>query len=323
MTPPQNLKEYKFFEQIERYIKAEKDAENTVVPPDISKECISFSEVIYQSTNPSIAKEICEMFVKRYISLNPSMILSRSNTHYIEDCAFLNYWLNYELNKSAFYKNISVKIFYQGMEGYVQDKLNYLLLTNDEIFDINKDELDKIHILFNLYTDYHKIYSKGELICAPKNICLDFSNKCVQEYKKGIIKCQNKESDFCKAIAKFKSTYGTLKENNKSNNHFNSKELIPLPSYEQTSEEFLSLFNRRKNIAIATISIICSIFGTILILFYLYKFTPFGKWIPLNKKRSQGKRHIMNEELYNIIDNYNEDSVYNEYTPYRVGYNST
>ncbi|VUZ93027.1 PIR protein [Plasmodium vivax] len=321
MTPPQNLKEYKFFEQIERYIKAEKDAENAVVPPDISKECISFSKVLYKSEYPSIAKQICEKFAKRYISLYPSLDMSTSDPNYIKDWAFLNYWLNCELNKSVLYKNTYVKEFYHGMEGYVQDKLNYLLLTNDEIFDINKDELDKIHILFNLYTDYHKIYSNDKLICAQKSICLDYSKKCVEEYKKGIIKCEKNESDFCKAIRVFEKEYERLIQNNKKMGDFNTKDLITLPSYEVALKEYQSELYRRK-ISIAIISIICSIFGIILILFYLYKFTPFGKWLPINKK-NQEKRHAMKEKMYNFIDNSNEYSTYNEYTPYRVGYNST
>ncbi|KMZ77120.1 hypothetical protein PVIIG_06185 [Plasmodium vivax India VII] len=260
---------YKFFEDIGRYIEAENKAEGITTPHDISKECDSFSKVGYKLENISIAKEICEKFVKRYISLNPSMKMSTSDPNYKNEWAFFNYWLNYEFNKNTFNKHIYVKDFYNDMENYVNVKLNYAVLTNDEIFDINKGELDKMHILFNLYSNYYKIYSNDEIICSQKPICLDYSKKCVQEYKNGIIKCPEIKSDFCNAIEEFENKYETLKKSTKSKDYFNPNELISLPSYQEAFNEYQSELNKR--IAIVTISIICSIFGIILILFYLYK----------------------------------------------------
>ncbi|KMZ96073.1 hypothetical protein PVNG_06434 [Plasmodium vivax North Korean] len=195
--------------------------------------------------------------------------MTKEYTHYINDWTFLNYWLNYELNKSPFYKNIFVNEFYNNMENYILHILGYVFFINDEIYDINKDELDKIHILFNLYSNYYGIINEGNIVCKTKDICLDFSNKCAEEYKKGIIKCENIDSDFCRNIDQFKRKYVSLKESDKSKDDFNSNELIPLPTYDQALQEYHSELNRK--ITIVTISILCSIFGIILILFYLYK----------------------------------------------------
>ncbi|CAI7724323.1 hypothetical protein PVPAM_000044800 [Plasmodium vivax] len=311
---------YEFFKEIDKYIEAENSADSTTPPPKTSSECNYFSTLGYNSENPSLAKEICEKFVKRYKTLNPTLIVSREDLNYKNNWAFLNYWLNYELNKSTFNKNTCVKNFYNYMENYIFDILEYGFFISDEIFDINKDELDKLHILFNLYSNYHQIINEANIACNTKDTCLDYSKKCVLEYKKGIIQCPNNISDFCKVIEQFKIKYDGLKSKPKSSRHFSTSELISLPSHEEALNEYPSELN--KKITIVTISILCSIFGIILILFYLYKFTPFGKWLPINKK-NQEKRHAMKEKMYNFIDNSNEYSTYNEYTPYRFGYNST
>ncbi|KNA01555.1 hypothetical protein PVNG_05001 [Plasmodium vivax North Korean] len=261
---------YKFFENIDRYIKAENNAESTRTPQEISTECDSFSKVLYKSEYPSIAKQICEKFAKRYISLYPSLDRSTSDPNYIKDWAFLNYWLNCELNKSVLYKNTYVKEFYHGMEGYVQEKLKYGFLTDIEIFDINEDKLDDIHLLFNLYSNFHRIINEDKIVCKNENICLDYYSKCVQEYKRGIIKCRKEDSDFCKVIGAFRKKYDALKSKTISSSHFSTSELKSLPSHEEALDEYNNELYRRK-ITIATISIICSIFGISLILFSLYK----------------------------------------------------
>ncbi|KMZ77229.1 hypothetical protein PVIIG_06315 [Plasmodium vivax India VII] len=196
--------------------------------------------------------------------------MTQRDHEYIYHWASLNYWLNAELNKSTFYKNICVKEFYNNMESYVQDILKYGVLMDDEIFDINKDELDKIHILFNIYSNYQGIINNGEIVCKNENICLDYYRKCFQEYKNGIIMCPKYDTDFCKELEKFQEKYEKIKNPEPRTNIYDYNIIKPLPSHKEALQEYLSELKRKK-ITIATLSVICSMFGIILILFCLYK----------------------------------------------------
>ncbi|VUZ99496.1 PIR protein [Plasmodium vivax] len=323
MGCPQNNKpeSYSFFKNIMVYLDAVKGSENNETPQEVTKECTSMSSNHYKNKNPKIAKSICEQFLKLYKLLNNSVSKPKGDPTYVSVVNFLNYWLNTELKKKMYNENICVKDFCDNLETYSYGIVDIKMHSNDEIYVIKNDDLENMNILYNLYSNYYNVYNGSNIVCTAKDTCLEYSKKCFEEYKKGIIKCEKSESDFCKAIRVFESEYKSLKQQNKSNDDFNSKDLITLPSYEEAFNEYLSELKRR-NITIATISIICSIFGIILILFSLYKFTPFGKWLPINKK-DQEKRHVMKEKIYNFIDNSNEYSTYNKYTPYRFGYNST
>ncbi|KMZ76631.1 hypothetical protein PVIIG_06428 [Plasmodium vivax India VII] len=259
---------YKFFDDIKEYIDAVKNSENTEAPQEISHECTLMSTSFYKN-NPEVAKSICVQFLKLYKSLYNFKSKDISDPTYLSAVHFLNYWLNAELKKKMFNKNVCVKDFYDHMETYAQFIDNIHIYSYDEICVIKNDELDNMNILYNLYSNYYNVFNGSNIVCATKESCLEYSKQCFQEYKKGIIKCENNDSDFCKAIKEFENKYDSLKRGNKTNNGFNSKELMPLPSYEQAFEEYQSELNRR--ITIVTISIICSIFGIIIILFYLYK----------------------------------------------------
>ncbi|SCA60798.1 Plasmodium variant antigen protein Cir/Yir/Bir, putative [Plasmodium vivax] len=301
MTRCESPKEgmFKFFENIDRYINAVKSPENASTQQEVSRECTLMSNYFYRNKNPGVAKSICEQFLKLYISLNEYVSKIKTDPTYLSAVHFLNYWLNAELKKKLFKENIDVNDFYDNLETYAQSIDAISFLNIKEICVIKNDELDNMNILYNLYSNYYNVFNGSNIVCATKESCLEYSKQCFQEYKKGIIKCENNDSDFCKAIKEFENKYDSLKRGNKTNNGFNSKELMPLPSYEQAFEEYQSELNRRITI-----------------------FTPFGKWLPINKK-NQEKRHAMKEKMYNFIDNSNEYSTYNEYTPYRFGYNST
>ncbi|CAI7719367.1 PIR protein [Plasmodium vivax] len=312
---------YNFYDNIETYLNAIKSSENGDTQQKVSTECSSMSTAFYNRKNPKVAKSICEKFLKLYISLNEPLSKGKNDATYLSAVNFLNYWLNAELKKKLFKENIDVNDFYDNLETYAQSIDAISFLNIKEICVIKNDELNNMNILYNIYSNYYNVYNESDIVCNTKATCIDYSKKCVQDYKKLIIKCPQIQSDFCKAIDMFKNKYESLNKSTKSNGDFHSKDLISLPSYQEALEEYQSQLYRKK-ITIATISIICSIFGIILILFYLYKFTPFGKWLPINKK-NQEKRHLIKEKMYNYIDNSNEYSTYNEYTPYRFGYNST
>ncbi|CAG9479383.1 unnamed protein product [Plasmodium vivax] len=300
--PRNNTNEsYSFFENIEVYLNAVKSSGNTPTPKEVSKECTSMSDIFYKNNNPEVAKSICEQFLKLYKSLIDTLSPSRDKTgpSDLRFMDFLNYWLNAELKKKMYNKNICVRHFYDDLDNYAYDAINYSLYNYDKIYVIKNDDLENMNILYNLYSNFYIVYDGSKIVCDRKDTCLEYSKKCVQEYKKGIIKCKEKGSVFCQAIEKFNGKYESLQSSSKSKGDFNSKDLISLPSYEQAFEEYQSELNKRITI-----------------------FTPFGKWISINKK-NQEKRHVMKEKMYNYIDNSKEYSIYNEYTPYRFGYNST
>ncbi|KMZ76784.1 hypothetical protein PVIIG_05385 [Plasmodium vivax India VII] len=220
--------------------------------------------------NSEVAKSLCEDFLKLYISLKDSVSKPNNNPNYLSAVGFLNYWLNAELKKKMFNENIIVNDFYDVLEPYALSIGSINFSSIDEISVIKNDELNNMNILYNIYSNYYNVYNESDIVCNTKATCIDYSKKCVQDYKKLIIKCPQIQSDFCKAIDKFKNKYESLNKSTKSNGDFHSKDLISLPSYQEALEEYQSQLYRKK-ITIATISIICSIFGIILILFYLYK----------------------------------------------------
>ncbi|KMZ77409.1 hypothetical protein PVIIG_05631 [Plasmodium vivax India VII] len=272
MGCPQSNKDesYNFYNNIETYLNAIKSSENGDTQQKVSTECSSMSTAFYNRKNPKVAKSICEKFLKLCISLNEPLSKDKNDATYLSAVNFLNYWLNAELKKKLFKENIYVNDFYDNLETYAQSIDTISFLNIKEICVIKNDELDNMNILYNIYNNYYNVYNESDIVCSSKATCLDYSNKCVQEYKKGIIKCKTNDSEFCKAIKEFQNKYDILIGDKKTKNGFSTSELKSLPSHAEVLQEYGSELNRRK-ITIVTISIMCAIFGIILILFYLYK----------------------------------------------------
>ncbi|KMZ90592.1 hypothetical protein PVMG_05739 [Plasmodium vivax Mauritania I] len=261
---------YKFFENIKEYLDAVKSSEKDNTQHEVSTECTKMSTAFYGKKKPEVAKSICEIFLKLYKSLNNFVSKDKTDLNYLSATCFLNYWLNAELKKKLFNENVSVQDFYDDLENYalLMNTINFR--TIDEIYIIKNDDLENMNILYNLYTNYYNVFNGRNIVCTTKDTCLEYSRQCVQEYKKGIIKCKTNDSEFCKAIKEFQNKYDILIGDNKTKNGFSTSELKSLPSHAEVLQEYGSELNRRK-ITIVTISILCSIFGIILILFYLYK----------------------------------------------------
>ncbi|KMZ89353.1 hypothetical protein PVBG_06189 [Plasmodium vivax Brazil I] len=224
----------------------------------------------YKNKNPKVAISICEQFMKLYKSLHDSKGKPKGDLTSVSVVNFINYWLNTELKKKMYNEKVCVNDFCDNLETYAQGIVDIKMHSNDEIYVIKNDDLDNMNILYNLYTNYYNVFNGSNIVCTTKDTCLEYSRQCVQEYKKGIIKCKTNDSEFCKAIKEFQNKYDILIGDNKTKNGFSTSELKSLPSHAEVLQEYGSELNRRK-ITIVTISIMCAIFGIILILFYLYK----------------------------------------------------
>ncbi|KMZ77321.1 hypothetical protein PVIIG_05291 [Plasmodium vivax India VII] len=159
-----------------------------------------------------MAKIICNKLISIYKKLkNKSSNYSR-DINYKKDFAFLTYWVNWKIY-GEFYEKISVSEFYDLIGSYVQLDSGYEL-TNTHVFEIDKDVLNKLNILYNLYKNYSKLNSIKYTNSEQNNEVLTLSTACCTDYIKVSYICNgdNKKNNhkFCKKLNVFESKYNGL-----------------------------------------------------------------------------------------------------------------
>ncbi|SCA60557.1 hypothetical protein PVC01_000082500 [Plasmodium vivax] len=293
MACPEDPGNYDFFNNIENYIKKEKEIQTADQLPQPLVDCKSFSQSTHKSYNSEIVKGICEDFTKLYKSVanfkgDSTMISSNNN-----DWGFLNYWLNYKLKENKINENICIKTFYDSMEPHFSNNYNSPLSIK-KIYDIQYDDYNNMKALYFLYEKYIKLHN----ILSPTTQqeytgALDSSNDCFVDYIKAKAPCIDKHSSYCEKLNNFKSTYEKLfsiqgSKKQEFNNNFKQ-----LPEDSKVSELLSTILFDENFHSIVTIPLILSIFGLILLIFLFYKFTPFGQML-CSKKRKLTKKHIQN-----------------------------
>ncbi|KMZ76558.1 hypothetical protein PVIIG_06082 [Plasmodium vivax India VII] len=96
------------------------------------------------------------------------------------------------------------------MESYLYTNDEYVPL-NCELCNMNKVELNKMKILYNLHdkrNEMHDILNSQEIFEASK--LHEPSAECFTNYNKGLSMCNNKEEKFCKLLENFKTEYRKL-----------------------------------------------------------------------------------------------------------------
>ncbi|KMZ95224.1 hypothetical protein PVMG_05142 [Plasmodium vivax Mauritania I] len=205
---PKPIKEYDFFENIDRYIKDGKSIEDIIEIDNSSTYCYTFTEIWgKKSGNKEIAKNICYLFVSLYKHLK------NEEHNYNKDFAFLNYRVNMKIHEGVFNNDTTVSDFCRHIDSHVLHDIGYEIL-DDLIYDIDKDELYKMNILYSLYENYSKLYN---IINTNPNenkpSLLPFSTKCCNYYNQVKYICNddnNKESTFCKKLRDFVTKHDGL-----------------------------------------------------------------------------------------------------------------
>ncbi|SCO74575.1 VIR protein [Plasmodium vivax] len=305
--------DYEFFNSINSYTSSTHVAHGSPVRGDSSTHCDSFitSGILI---NDQDAKKVCEQFYNLYNLLvyNKNTMSAFLNN---EDCGFLNYWLNEKLRNTNVNKHYCVNKFYDILKKKVITSINIDIL-NDKIYQIDNKELEKIKILLNLYKNFEIIHKlrMGNIEHYDKS-CLQIYKECVKNYERVILKCPNKNTNFCVALDKYRKMYESLYSLKDKTDKCKANELIKLPGY----DEVLKKVQMKTTLPI-TISF--SLILLILLSIYLYKFTPLGSCICNNKNKKKEIKNTINRETHGFLKGNENNSININSGPYNVRYHS-
>ncbi|KMZ91108.1 hypothetical protein PVMG_04880 [Plasmodium vivax Mauritania I] len=179
---------------------------------------------------------------------------------------YINFWLNYNICGQNSDYTISVNEFYSTLQKH-DSNFDSEKKLECKLYNISNDIFENMCILYNLYSNYSNIFKNNSVVCAERNTCLGYSDNCYNEYRRGLIKCLNKNLKFCKALNDFKNMY-IMNNRNISSNIFNYSDLRVLPRDEDVLYEIYGGLNDWRNIIILTFSILGPMIGIFL---YFYK----------------------------------------------------
>ncbi|SCA60342.1 Plasmodium vivax Vir protein, putative [Plasmodium vivax] len=285
MTRDQRKKEedYDFFEKINRYIRDGKPIEDNIQFDKLSTDCNSFSEIWGKKIgNSEMAKNMCNIFINMYKELKKGKNNYTLDSEYNNDFAFLNYWVNWKIHEGGINESNPVTDFYNHIGSHAPSEL-ILEFTNNLIYDINKDYLNKMNTLYNLYDNYSKLnaidYAKTDQV---KQQLLTLSTASCTHYNKAKYICNedNRKNNlkFCDKLEAFESKYKDLYQ-------------IVDTKPSEISNNFIKLAECPNTKIIAS-SVIGSIVGLIPLFGVLYKFTPMGQVL-------RSKMGIINNDINN------------------------
>ncbi|SCA60155.1 Plasmodium vivax Vir protein, putative [Plasmodium vivax] len=231
---------------------------------------------------------MCDRLIRIYKYLSNEIDDYRNDGNYKKDLAFLNYWINWKMHEGKFNQNTSVKDFIDHIESHNIILAN-LDIINPPIYDIEKNDLYKMNILYSLYEKYSKlndiIKNKFE---QHKQSLSTLSTACCLDYIKASYLCNddnmNNNPIFCKKLDTFKLKHDAL-----------HTEVISKDS--EYSDQFIKLSECHNN-KIITTAVTGTVVGLIPLLGVLYKFTPMGQVL-------RSKMGILN----NNISNTDEDTT--------------
>ncbi|GAB69840.1 hypothetical protein PCYB_005890 [Plasmodium cynomolgi strain B] len=187
-------------------------------------------------------------------------------------------------------ESLCIKNIYDNIGDHFQHTNFYKKIFN-LIYDINKDDLDKMNKLYSLYENYSKlntiIDSNQDL---DKQQLLTLSTACCTDYIKASYICNggnNKNNNkFCEKLKAFKSKYEEL-YNKVDTNGF------------EISANFKKL-TQCGNTNIVSTALVGTAVGLIPLLGVLYKFTPLGQYFNYKKRKLSQLCRNNNEEMDNI-----------------------
>ncbi|CAI7721689.1 hypothetical protein PVPAM_110059200 [Plasmodium vivax] len=272
---------YDFFDNIVDYIEKEDKAKNACASDKSCSCCVSYSFMFkYMFENAEEAKSICEQFVKLFGLLTFLSEKKYDKLNYKKEGAFLNYWTNMQISNNMNNKYTCVKAFYDDMENPCMEIFPVDSLSAFS-YDIDKDDINNLNILYDLYKKYNKIYSIiTNPLGKPEELKPYCCENCFDGYKLIRSKCIGLQNKFCDQLNNFKQKYESL-----------------YPIVEGNGNEFLEHFKRLpddNNISIITTSVLGSAVGLTSLYFLLHKFTPLRQLLNSQKNilpKAQGNNH--------------------------------
>ncbi|CAI7723963.1 Plasmodium vivax Vir protein, putative [Plasmodium vivax] len=265
--------DYDFFNNIDKYITEVKKIENPTLPNTSLVDCKHFSKQ-HDLGNIEKAEIMCNNFARI------NKLLEAIKTEVPNHCKFLNYWFNSELSENWFSENNCISYVYNGLESHVQSNDEYNLL-HCEYYDINKDELNKIKLLYSLYEKYTDISTILEnKTSEDKKTLLSLSTACCPYYIDANYICNptNNTSTFCKKLSNFRTQYEDLYQKFKAQRS-------------DISDNFIKL-EECPNTKIISTAVTGTVVGLIPLMGVLYKFTPMGQMF-------RSKIGILNKDISN------------------------
>ncbi|SBS90405.1 PIR protein [Plasmodium ovale] len=300
---------YSFFESYKNYKRYESHIENNYLQGKHNTKCYSFLKDVIISRTDS-ANSICEKFKHFYQFLISTKRTPKSGILEDKDFAFLNYWLNDKLRNNAISHNLTVEHFHEKMNDHEDEFASYDMFKG-KLYSIKDEDFNNIILLSLLEECYSDFYAK--IIAHTKDTsisCLEYTQKLIDTYKKGIIKCSVDDTNFCQALKHFKQKYENFVFKDYSITEICiDRELIKLPQYNDVSLD-------DKKITVVG-SILGPSFGTLFTLAFLYKLTPLGQWIHAKmgtKRGAHSNIYVENDQsLLNTSDNENINFDENSY----------
>ncbi|VUZ95555.1 PIR protein [Plasmodium vivax] len=296
---------YYFFENIDNFGKYSDGIKSSSTSGDITTCCTSFMKGSKALRNNETSKNICENFLKLY------KLIPNVNDNKEKNWGFLNYWLNFELSQVN--NKICVKDFYDEMESHCDGKFDGLI-TDDIMYNLKKDDLHKMHLLYSLYKKYTDIDDiLGNRTKDDTKLLLSYSTACCRDYLEANYMCKgenddNNNSQFCAQLKKFKTKYDGL---------YNTQIAIN-PEYTNNFKKLSECNNNTVSTAVIGTTV-----GLVPLLVGLYKFTPLRQLINSNKGKLTQEYRNNDDEMTNIMlmDQQNEHTS-SEQGTYNIKYHS-
>ncbi|SBS95102.1 PIR Superfamily Protein [Plasmodium ovale curtisi] len=281
------------------------------IEPQKKEVCSIFQNETGFSESTSL-KEICENFMYMYNYLNKvNKDRVTDNTITVEDCHFMNYWLNVNLENNNIDTSICVNDFYDKLKSKNVSFFSSSTKLEDHLHVIDLNVLENMKLLYNLYDNAVKIISiisNKECTNEEQKSCIDHIKECDKKYKEAMDRCFNSNDDFYNALKNFKDGYKIITEPsyNKSN-ACKYREFYYFPEYDGVLEKKANAIK---------------ISSTLLVLSFalplIYKYTPFGSF--LRAKIRMVKNKWMNSDEYgselpslptDVEDNISDNGEYN------------
>ncbi|SBT59391.1 PIR Superfamily Protein [Plasmodium ovale wallikeri] len=322
MPCEQQTDKYKFcinsnyYETIVQYVKGKSDE----FKKEENCDKVSLNTNLYENVS---AENICKEFKFLYKSFSKYSVEKKNENKIFTDydCDFLNYWLNFKLRESVTDGSINVKQFYKQIK---EQNDNFFSKTNDldeYLYDIDPNVLENMKLLYNLYDNAVKImsiisnedYINEEEKQKEQDLCLAYTKKCDENYKKAMDSCLNSNVDFYNALKNFKYAYDIIAEpSSNESNACDSSEFYYFPEYD-------ALLEKKANAI--------KISSTLLVLSFalplMYKFTPFGPFLraKINMVKDRWTNQDKNGDELLPLSTDIEDIIFDNEN-YNIGYYS-
>ncbi|GAB69858.1 hypothetical protein PCYB_006070, partial [Plasmodium cynomolgi strain B] len=292
-----NIK-YSFYEQIDKYLKYEKDCCHDQNCKINNEKCESIDLKDYD--NEEELHNICSRFYCLIEKIIKPTSTSNNTTEYVE-FEYLNYWLNHELrNINANIDNPKHLLNLMRSQNSQNESLRKLKEKWDKI---HKDKMEYMYELFDLYRNCIFFINTTTTHAVNDYPFKHGTNQCVDKYKKLENKCFNEKRTYhCKSFCSFKKKYEGI--------------ILKIPNEKVSSLENIEQIQKKVvNFDIPTNIIIGISIAKL-------GFTSLGSRFPSQNKIKKNIRNNYNRHSNNFLDASEYELMPEETIAYNISYNS-